>query len=155
ALAAFSKQTALALALPFGVALAFEDRPALLGFAAAIAIVAGGGGWLLDRASAGWFSFYTVRLPGAHRIDRGAVPGFWPRDLLAPFAIALAFAIAALVTRPEHVREIPAPRPARRAASGAPVPAARGRPAADPLDVALLAAGVLAAWLARLHEGGA
>ena len=118
-----------------------EDRPRLAGLVVAFALIAGGGHLALEQASGGWYSFYTLDLPRAHRIEPGAVVGFWLEDLTAPFAIALAFSIAAL---------LPKTRAAVGGGASGDTPAQARR-----FDLALAAGMLGAAWTSRMHEGGA
>jgi len=138
ALACLTKQPAALVALPFAAVLAFEDRRGLAGLAVVFALVAGGVYLALDRASSGWYAFYVFELPRAHRIEPRAVMGFWLNDLLAPFAIAIAFAVARLLP------------PARTTPRGG-MPAVR----LDRFDLALAGGLVGAGWVSRMHEGGA
>ncbi len=140
-----TKQPAALIMLPFTVALAFEDRRGLAGLGLAFVVVAGGGHLALQQASGGWYSFYILELPRAHRIEPRAVAGFWLMDMLAPFAIAIAFSIAALLPG------------AKTKAGGGPERIARGGAITRErrIDLALAAGMLGAAWVSRMHEGGA
>ena len=138
-LACLTKQPAALILVPFTAALGFEDRRRLSGLVFAFALVAGGGHLALDQASAGWYSFYVLDLPRGHRIESGAVMGFWLKDVIAPFAIALALSIASLL-------------PHRKAADA---PRAPDHPPDRHFDLALAVGMLGAAWISRMHEGGA
>lgn len=90
ALAFLTKQVAAAAIAPALVALALTDRRRLVPFAAAVAVVAGGATWWLERASGGWYRFYVFDLPRDHPIIGQLLRGFWIGDLLGPVGIALA-----------------------------------------------------------------
>ncbi len=141
-----TKQPAALIAVPFAALLALEDRRGLAGFAVAFAGVAFGIHLAIDRASGGWYSFYALELPRAHPIEPAAVAGFWLNDLIAPFAIAIAFAIAGLL------KAAVAARGGKQAARSG----GAHRPASDARFGAALGIGMIgAAWVSRMHEGGA
>ncbi len=145
-LAYLTKQPAALIALPFAALLAFEDRRGLAGLVMAFAGVAGGIHLALDRASGGWYSFYALEVPRAHRIEPAAVTGFWLNDLIALFAIAIAFAIAGFLEAAFVARGV---KPAARSGHERTLQSDRRFGAA-------LAIGLIgAAWVSRMHEGGA
>src|SRR6202008_3957961 len=128
-LAFLAKQSALVAALPLLGARLLSQRGARRVYAAAAcAAVVGGSTFALDRASSGWYRFYTFELPASHPVVDWGKRGFWQSELFSvlPFAaVALLFALAES-------------QPWRRA-----------------LTRAAFAGGLLAsAWSGRLHSGG-
>lgn len=127
-LAFFSKQVAIAAALPLAGYLLLADRPRALAFGATLTCVTVGGFYALDGYYSGWFSYYTVQLPAAHGIDWDRLSLLWRDDLrrLAPTGLLLILA-AGYGLRLVELRRFYAP-----------------------LAITLFAV----AWSARAHDGG-
>jgi 4-amino-4-deoxy-L-arabinose transferase-like glycosyltransferase len=135
-LAALAKQPTLVMALPLVLYSLIPRRgpqstlrPAF--FAGTVAVVVGTATLALNHIHGGWFTYYVWELPRSHQIVRGALAGFWVRDLLAE--IPLAGMMAALYL-------------------GAGIRASfRQR---DFFYVMLAVGMVGGAWSSRLHSGG-
>jgi hypothetical protein len=83
-----TKQSALVIALPLLAHLLIADFRRAPFFAGAAAVGMGGGTWLLDRTSGGWFHYYAVYLPSRHPRVEGATTAFFSADLLPALPIA-------------------------------------------------------------------
>lgn len=110
ALSFFTKQTALPLALPLILWLLWQRRRqggiALLIFASCLLL----GTWWLDRASAGWFSFYVFEMPSqpyhlAGQVTLTRAITFWTHDLIKPLAGVMTLVALYLLTAWEKSRE--------------------------------------------------
>ena len=128
-LAFLAKQSALVSALPLIAARVVAQRGLRRVHAGvACGAVVGFSTLALDRASSGWYRFYTFELPASHPVVDWAKRGFWESDLFSvlPFAtVAVVFVLAQ-------------PQPWRSA-----------------LARLAFAGGLLAsAWSGRLHSGG-
>jgi hypothetical protein len=104
ALAALTKQSALFIAAPVGLAVLITDPKRGVGFAATLAVVFAASVWALDRQSGGWFLFYTFGLPRDHPIIGQLLRGFWIQDLLGPLGIALVLGAAHFFVAPARPR---------------------------------------------------
>jgi hypothetical protein len=139
AAAFFAKQTALLVAAPLLLFDALFERRRLGFFAAPFAGAVVAGTWMLDRLSGGWYRFYVFTLPAQHGLYRPMILGFWFRDLLTPFAVAVCLAVVWFL--------------ARLAGDGG-----EGRAAPERRVVwfeVFAAAGMIgSAWVSRLHDGG-
>ena len=111
ALAFFTKQTALILALPVLLALILRlPRQGWIASATFVACVALGVA-ALDLHSAGWFSFYVFKLPAQHPVLWGSwrqvlLAPIWP--WIAPMAIASLAVVCGVPLLREGVRAWPA-----------------------------------------------
>jgi hypothetical protein len=97
AAAFFAKQAAL---VPSLVVLPFlwrRDRRLALAYGGTLAGALAATTLVLDRASGGWFSQYTLRLPEQHSLMRSEFVGFWSQDLLRPLGAALLVGAVGLV----------------------------------------------------------
>lgn len=90
ALAFFTKQTALVIAVPLTIYVAWT-RPAWLKFflGAWLGLVIGGS-LALDALHGGWYRYYVFDLVGGHALAGPLIVRFWTQDLVAPLAIALS-----------------------------------------------------------------
>jgi 4-amino-4-deoxy-L-arabinose transferase-like glycosyltransferase len=97
-LAILTKQTALIMTAPVIGWLAMTDRKKALVVAAVIGVVAGGGTFVLQQMSGGWYTYYVFDLPGhfTARIVRSSIWSFWSQDLLSHLNIACALAVAGI-----------------------------------------------------------
>jgi len=81
-----------------------QIRRTLTGIAAFAALAFGSVAWLNHR-TAGWYSFYVFRVPGANAdIKLRALFVFWPNDMLRPLALALILIAAAALFTPPSLR---------------------------------------------------
>lgn len=87
-----TKQSALVIVAPLLFYLVLADLRRAPWFAGTLALCMGGGGFLLDRASGGWFHYYCVYLPSRHpRLDGGST-AFLTVDLLPALPLATLLA---------------------------------------------------------------
>ena len=93
AIAALTKQSALFIAAPAAVFLLVADWRRGLAFGATLGLIVAGATLALDRASGGWYAFYTFDLPRDHPIIGQLLRGFWTTDLLGAFAISFALGV--------------------------------------------------------------
>jgi len=135
ALGFFTKQTVLVAVLPvLGWQLLLRRRlgvACLATFAGLLVIST----LLMNLASDGWYSYYTLELPRQHAIAKEYLLGFWWRDLLVPLTLLVLLAITglALLWREKDHKE-------RYYRSG--------------FFLALLGGLLSASWFSRLHSGG-
>lgn len=92
AAAIFTKQTAILLPVTLLLYLLLTEKKRALEFGVAFVIALGVPLLLLQRASQGWFSIYTVTVPAAHPWDWPMLISFWTQDILLPLPIAFALA---------------------------------------------------------------
>lgn len=90
AAAFFVKQSIVLMAVPVWLALLRTDPARALVAAVAAGAPILGGVALLDAAYDGWYWYYTVTVPSGHPSELDLALGFWTRDLLAVYGIALA-----------------------------------------------------------------
>jgi len=94
-----TKQSALVIALPLVVAASLADVRRGAWFTGAAGLAMGGGAWLADFSSGGWFHYYCVYLPSRHpRLD-GGWSSFWTVDLLPALPLATMLAAGYAATR--------------------------------------------------------
>lgn len=130
AVAFCTKQTAIVFGLPIGLWL-LKRRPRIgLVFGLAFVVFAGGSYGFGQWQTKGWYDFYLRQLPSLHPWARAALPGFWLEDIVATLPVATGLIAGWLV-----------------------LGARRDREQGD-FALALLAGGLGASWLSRLHEGG-
>ncbi len=136
ALGYFAKQPGLFLfvAAIGGLVVAREWRRAIVTGGAGLATFALVGGYL-HVATHGWFTYYVVKLPAAHGLDRELVPLFWLTD--APKAFALTAASFGVVVAIAY-------RVVRR----------KSPPWRDVVFGAVVAGSIAAAFFLRAHRGG-
>jgi 4-amino-4-deoxy-L-arabinose transferase-like glycosyltransferase len=131
ALSYMTKQSALLVAAALvGYALLAKPRFGVWYGAFTIALL-GGGILLLDRATDGWFLYYTWTMPRHHDLVQSRFVGFWTEDLLRPLPVAVA-ASAALLVALARARDY-----------------RRGL-----FYLALLGGTAATSWASRLHSGG-
>jgi len=97
-LAILTKQTALLMTAPVLCWLAMTHRKKALVVVAVIGLVAGGGTFVLQRMSGGWYTYYVFDLPGhfTARIVRSSIWSFWSQDVLSHLNIACGLAVAGI-----------------------------------------------------------
>jgi len=94
-----TKQSALVIVAPLLVYLALADLRRTSWFAGTVALGMGGGSFLLDRVSGGWFHYYCFYLPSRHpRLD-GGLTAFFTADLLPALPLATVLAAFYVATR--------------------------------------------------------
>ena len=137
-LAFFTKQNTLIVAAPVVLWLLWRRRAAGVAAAVTLGVTVVGSIVLGDLLTGGWYMRYVVRQLLSQAWALSWLYDFWIRDILAPFAVALAVVGVGLVVgwRQGH-------RPTIR------------RPSDDTgYLLAALVGFVGTAWAARLHEGG-
>jgi hypothetical protein len=101
-LAILTKQTAVPVCFALAVGLAPRPRRMLV-FAAALAVLAGGTTWGLDRLHDGWYWFFNFGLPARHSIMTEDLTSFWMRDLAmrvpVPLVLGTAWVVSLAVRR--------------------------------------------------------
>jgi 4-amino-4-deoxy-L-arabinose transferase-like glycosyltransferase len=148
ALAALTKQTALAIAVPLAVYYLLVDRRLFLIFAGITGGLMAASTLALDAMSDGWYSYYAFVLPRQHPWVMDMLIDFWLVDLL-PVVIAGGLGVVYLL--------LGGYRTLQTGSSGIELRRfAYGRQEVqDFLFYGLLAGGMVgSAWLSRLHEGG-
>ena len=88
ALAWFTKQTALLIALPCMAYSVFAKRRRALWLLGAFALLTAGGMLMLDAAHHGWVRYYLLTVPRRHALLPKMAIVFWAQDMLRPLAIA-------------------------------------------------------------------
>lgn len=105
ALSFFGKQVNLLFCVAGGVALLFWNRRAVPLYGTVLVLLGGGGSYLLNRFSGGWYWTFVYRYLEQHDHNRDRFRGAW-KDMLWHFpavpliiAVALACALAVLLLR--------------------------------------------------------
>jgi Dolichyl-phosphate-mannose-protein mannosyltransferase len=94
ALAFLTKQTALLIALSFGLLILLPGRrKAGAAFFLVLAGAVGGSTVLMNALSSGWYRFYTFQLFGQHDLVRSQLLEYWVADILRPMGIAFALTL--------------------------------------------------------------
>lgn len=99
ALAYFTKQTVLVIALPILLYTIFADRrraPFLIG---TIGLLIGGGILALDFVHDGWYLYYTSHLLQRFTLEAGLFIRFWTTDIAVELAIPLCLALLYLLIK--------------------------------------------------------
>jgi hypothetical protein len=93
-----TKQSMLLAVLPFFLIHFLQYRKRALWMAAGFLLPLGLVLLLLNLASGGWFSFYTIELLGqqAEWLPQDVIVGFWKTDILRHYFVSLGFAAAGL-----------------------------------------------------------
>ena len=145
----FTKQTALFFIIPIVLfALILMQRRSAVALLAVIVLLIGGSTLLMDRISAGWYSYYVFDLPRLHAFSIGSALLFWLKDMLPPFAVTGVIGIYYLLA----LRHPEASEPWRGSDEGAQKKMLKAQELFYPVVVAALVAG---SWAARANVGGA
>jgi hypothetical protein len=105
ALAFLTKQSAAVMAAPVLLYACYRNwRQGLVAVGIAV-VVAAAAVVAIDRASGGWFTFYSFELPRTYQVFPSRLADFWRVDVVPPIAIAWVIGLAFFtVRRPESPR---------------------------------------------------
>ncbi len=139
ALAALTKQPALVVALVFAVyCLAARGLRAGTAFCGSFALIFGVPTLVLHRLTDGWYGYYLFDLPSQHPFFPVMLTGFWNWDLLRPLPITCLLLAIYLGSRFLARKKMDPEQRHNAVFYGA-----------------FVSAMLAAAWLSRLHYGGA
>lgn len=96
AMAYFTKQLALVMALPVLTVAVWQDWRRGVWMAGSLAAVAVGATLALDAWHGGWYRFYVFETLAGHSLEASMWVGFWTRDLARPLGIACLAALGVL-----------------------------------------------------------
>lgn len=126
----FTKQSGLVAFAPILVYCFWVNRRAALALTLTLVALIGGSTVIFDFISGGWYSFYILKLPRQHAIERQYIVGFWKSDLLPLYIAGATSLLCFFVWWVRGKRE-------------------------QCLYYLMMAAGMVgSAWSARIHSGG-
>jgi len=126
----FTKQTALFMILPVLAAGFFIERRDTLIMAVAMALLLGSLILLANYMSDGWFDFFVFTLPAGHGIEKHMLWDFWSGDIFHPLLILFIISVVSVMYYTVENRQT------------------------GLFYAALLAGGIAASYIARLHGYG-